>query len=146
MKIFKLFIFFTLITVIMSCAFNFGYESSKSLRNTYPHAASGNGIKFYYGVKDGGYVDISIKNVSGMMYSVAELEIEDNTGKVNMYKSFSNVKNLGVRKFSLKVAEKTNYLKIAYKYLPQIEDSFLNPNKSFEQLDEIKGEVTIIIK
>jgi len=123
---------------MLSCSLTFPYKTSKSLRETHAHVVSGDGIKFYYNIGKNGDVDIAIKNVSGLMYGTLELDISDNTGKLNIYKSYSNVKNLGVRNLNFQVGNNTKFIRIKYTYLPIKEDLFLNPNKSFEDLPDVK--------
>lgn len=131
---------------MLSCSLTFPYKTSKSLRETHAHVVSGDGIKFYYNIGKNGDVDIAIKNVSGLMYGTLELDISDNTGKLNIYKSYSNVKNLGVRNLNFQVGNNTKFIRIKYTYLPIKEDLFLNPNKSFEDLPDISGIATLIVK
>jgi len=131
---------------MLSCSLTFPYKTSKSLRETHAHVVSGDGIKFYYNIGKNGDVDIAIKNVSGLMYGTLELDISDNTGKLNIYKSYSNVKNLGVRNLNFQVGNNTKFIRIKYTYLPIKEDLFLNPNKSFEDLPDISGITTLIVK
>jgi len=146
MRLLKLFLYFTLVLVMLSCSLTFPYKTSKSLRETHAHVVSGDGIKFYYNIGKNGDVDIAIKNVSGLMYGTLELDVIDNTGKLNIYKSYSNVKNLGVRNLNIQASNNTKFIRIKYKYMPIKEDLFLNPNKSFDDLADINGMVTLILK
>lgn len=146
MRQLKLFFYLILSFLILSCSLTFPYKTSKSLRETYAHVVSGDGITFYYNIGKNGDVDISIKNVSGLMYTTLELDISDNSEKLNIYKSYSNVKNLGVRNLNVQVSNNTDFIRIKYTYLPIREDLFLNPNKSFENLPVIRGNATLIIK
>jgi hypothetical protein len=107
---------------------------------------SGDGIKFYYNIGKNGNLDISIKNVSGLMYKTLDLDVSDNTGKLNVYKSYVNVKNLGVRNLNITLNDNTKFVRIKYTYLPVKEDSFLNPNYGFEDLPDISGNATLLIK
>ncbi|UOD34113.1 hypothetical protein DSN97_08070 [Deferribacteraceae bacterium V6Fe1] len=146
MRLLRLSLCLALTLFILSCSLTFPYKTSKSLRGTHAHVVSGDGVKFYYNIGKSGNVDIAIKNVSGLMYKTLELDISDNTGKLNIYKSYGNIKNLGVRNLNIQVNDNTNFVRIKYTYLPVKEDSFLNPNKGFEDLPDISGIATLIIK
>lgn len=145
-KIFKT-AFFVSIFFITACLLNIDFRTSSNLRDIYPYSATGEGIRFFYKVVDNKTMEVSVKNMSKFMFRELDLDISDNTRKLNFYKSFVNVKYLAVRKFVFPIYENTNEITVYYRYLPIAEDSFINPDYqgSFDTR-KIEGSVKLYIQ